>query len=120
MTDDMLQCRENDGRLSYNYGVILNYLFTVAELDKIVGINLPLHKAFKKISYIDETGNIITPEAPNAYKYETLVLDMVKPQKNCLVFEVERIHEFAPVKNKTGVDSVDTARELLKLNNIEI
>lgn len=120
MTDDMLQCRENDGRLSYNYGVILNYLFKVSELDKIVGINLPLHKAFKKISYIDETGNIITPEEPNAYKYETLVLDMVKPQKNCLVFEVERIHEFAPVKNKTGVDSVDTARELLKLNNIEI
>lgn len=120
MTDDMLQCRENDGRLSYNYGVILNYLFKVSELDKIVGINLPLHKAFKKISYIDETGNIITPEEPNAYKYETLVLDMVKPQKNCLVFEVERIHEFAPVKNKTGVDSVDTARKLLKLNNIEI
>lgn len=120
MTEDMLQCRENDGRLSYNYGVILNYLFKVSELDKIVGINLPLHKAFKKISYIDETGNIITPEEPNAYKYETLVLDMVKPQKNCLVFEVERIHEFAPVKNKTGVDSVDTARELLKLNNIEI
>lgn len=120
MTDDMLQCRENDGRLSYNYGVILNYLFKVSELDKIVGINLPLHKAFKKISYIDETGNIITPEEPNAYKYETLVLDMVKPQKNCLVFEVERIHEFAPVKNKTGVDSVDTARELLKLNNIAI
>lgn len=120
MTEDMLQCRENDGRLSYNYGVILNYLFKVLELDKIVGINLPLHKAFKKISYIDETGNTITPEEPNAYKYETLVLDMVKPQKNCLVFEVERIHEFAPVKNKTGVDSVDTARELLKLNNIEI
>lgn len=120
MTEDMLQCRENDGRLSYNYGVILNYLFKVSELDKIVGINLPLHKAFKKISYIDETGNIITPEEPNAYKYETLVLDMVKPQKNCLVFEVERIHEFAPVKNKTGVDSVDTARELLKLNNIKI
>lgn len=120
MTDDMLHCRENDGRLLYNYGVILNYLFKVSELDKIVGISLPLHKAFKKISYIDDDGNVISPEEPNAYKYETLVLDMVKPQKNCLVFEVERMREFAPVKNKTGVDSVDTARELLKLNNIDI
>ena len=29
MTDEMIQRRENDGRLSYNYGVILNYLFKV-------------------------------------------------------------------------------------------
>ena len=32
----------------------------------------------------------------------------------------EREKEFAPVKNKTGVDSIDTARELLKKNGIEI
>jgi UDP-N-acetylglucosamine/UDP-N-acetylgalactosamine diphosphorylase len=33
---------------------------------------------------------------------------------------VERSKEFAPVKNKEGVDSVDTARELLVKNGIEI
>lgn len=120
MTDEMLCQRETDGSLSYNYGVILNYLFRVSELDKIIKIKLPLHKAFKKISCLDDNGNIVSPDEPNAYKYETLVLDMVKPQKNCLAFEVDRSREFAPVKNKNGVDSVDTARELLMLNNIEI
>lgn len=120
MSDEMLHQLDDDGQLSYNYGVILNYLFNVSELDKIVGLDLPLHQAFKAINCLDNDGNMIFPEEPNAYKYETLVLDMVKPQKNCLVFEVERNREFAPVKNKTGVDSVDSARELLRLNNIEI
>lgn len=120
MTDEMLHNREADGALSYNYGVILNYLFRVDMLNKTLSVKLPLHRAFKKIKYMAENGKMITPEEPNAYKYETLVLDMVKLQDNCLAYEVDRSKEFAPVKNKTGVDSVDTARELLSLNGVEL
>lgn len=120
MTNEMIESREPDGRLSYNYGVILNYLFRTDILDKIVDKKLPLHKAFKKVKYIDDDGNLVCPEENNAYKFETLVLDMVKLQDSCLAYEVEREKEFAPVKNKDGVDSVDTARELLRKNNVEI
>ena len=69
---------------------------------------------------MNENGEIVTPEEPNAYKFETLVLDMIKLQDDCLAYEMDRKKEFAPVKNKTGVDSVDTARELLKFNGVEI
>ena len=121
MTPEMRYSKEADGRLSYNYGVILNYIFRIDNLNKLLNENLPLHKAFKKVEYYDETvDTVVTPEEPNAYKYETLVLDMVKLQDSCLAYEVERSREFAPVKNKTGVDSVDTARELLKLNGVEL
>lgn len=120
MTDEMLHSREEDGTLSYNYGVILNYLFRVDKLNKTLSVKLPLHRAFKKIKYMDANGVIITPEEPNAYKFETLVLDMIKLQDDCLAYEVDRNKEFAPVKNKTGVDSVDTARELLRLNGVEL
>ena len=120
MTDEMRTRREEDGTLSYNWGVILNYVFRTDKLNDILGMHLPLHRAFKKIKYLDENGNMVIPEEPNAYKYETLVLDMVKLQDSCLAYEVEREKEFAPVKNKEGVDSVDTARELLKLNGVEI
>jgi UDP-N-acetylglucosamine/UDP-N-acetylgalactosamine diphosphorylase len=34
----------------------------------------------------------------------------------CVPFEVEREREFAPIKNLHGKDSLDSARELLKLN----
>lgn len=120
MTEEMRTRREPDGTLSYRFGVILNYLFKADELDKAFGITLPLHRAFKQVNYIDEYGRLIRPEKPNAYKYETLVLDMIRLQSSCLAFEVERDKEFAPVKNKTGIDSVESARELLKKNGVEL
>ncbi len=118
MTDEMRTRREADGMLSYNYGVILNYLFRVDKLNKTLKVKLPLHRAFKKIKYLNDNGEIVTPDEPNAYKFETLALDMVKLQDNCLAYEVDRKKEFAPVKNKTGVDSVDSARELLRYNGV--
>ena len=120
MTEEMRTSREENGMLSYNYGVILNYLFRVDKLNKTLKVKLPLHRAFKKIKYLNDDGEIVTPDEPNAYKFETLALDMVKLQDNCLAYEVDRKKEFAPVKNKTGVDSVETARELLKYNGVEI
>ena len=118
MTEEMRTLREPDGNLSYRFGVILNYLFRVDQLEETLNCRMPLHKVFKKIRYMDESGNTVRPEAPNAYKFETLALDLVKLQKNCLAYEVEREKEFAPIKNKTGVDSVDTAQELLRRNGI--
>ena len=97
MTEEMLTSRQADGTLSYNYGVILNYLFRVDKLNSTLSVKLPLHRAFKKVKYIDTEGNIHSPEEPNAYKFETLALDMVKLQDDCLAYEVDRRKEFAPV-----------------------
>ena len=79
---------------------------------------LPLHIVEKKIPYLNEAGELVNPEAPNGYKFEQLVLDMIHEMESCLPFEVVREKEFAPIKNKTGVDSVESARELLKKNGI--
>ena len=120
MTEEMIHLRDKQGKLLYNYGVILNYLFSVEALEKIVNENLPTHIVEKKIPYMDETGNVVKPEKPNGYKFETLVLDMIHRMDNCLSFEVEREKEFAPIKNATGVDSLESARVLMKKNGIDI
>ena len=65
---------------------------------------------------MDESGSLVKPDAPNGYKFETLALDMIAFMGTCLPFEVEREKEFAPIKNATGNDSIDSARELLKQN----
>lgn len=119
MTEEIINSRDKNGVLLYNYGVILNYLFDVATLEKIAENNLPVHIVEKKIPHIDKDGNLVSPEKPNGYKFETLVLDMIHMMDNCLSFEVERNKEFAPIKNPTGVDSVESARALLKENGIE-
>lgn len=120
LTDELMNARDENGEPAYNYGVILNYLFRVKDLEEIMEKSMPLHIVEKKIPYIDEEGQLIKPESPNGYKFETLVLDMIHLMDSCLPFEVIREKEFAPIKNKTGVDSVDTARELLKKNGVEL
>lgn len=120
LTPEMAEATSENGSLLYGFGVILNYLFKVDKLMDILEQNLPLHVVEKKVPYIDEKGNLIKPETPNAYKFETLILDMVYMMDDCLSFEVVREKEFAPVKNATGTDSVESARGLLQQNGIEI
>lgn len=120
LTEEMKDAVNEKGELAYNYGVILNYLFKVEELDKIVAMKLSPHVVEKKIPYINEAGDMVNPEEPNGLKYETLILDMIKMLDSCLGYEVVREKEFAPIKNKEGVDSVESARELLKYNGIEL
>ena len=120
MTDEIINSREANGELSYNFGVILNYLFRVDQLEKIMNDRMPVHVVEKKIPYINGSGALIKPESPNGYKFELLVLDMIHMFENCLSYEVVRDHEFAPIKNKTGVDSVESARALLQKNGVEL
>ena len=77
---------------------------------------MPLHIVKKKVPYVDEQGELVQPEEVNGLKFETLALDLIHEMDSCLVFEVVREKEFAPVKNKEGVDSIDSARELLIKN----
>ena len=115
-----MNAKDEKGDPAYNFGVILKYLFNIEELERVVKQELPLHIVKKKIPYVDETGNLIKPSEPNGYKYENLVLDMIHQMKSCLPFEVVREKEFAPIKNPTGVDSVESARELLKMNGVTL
>ena len=114
MTEEMATARKENGDLKYGFGVILNYLFSEKKLEQIADARMPIHVVEKKIPHIDLEGNMVKPEQPNGYKFETLVLDMVHMMDDCIPYEVVREREFAPIKNLHGVDSLDTARELLK------
>ena len=116
LTDELMNTLHEKGERVYNFGAILNYLFEVKALERIIDNQLPVHIVEKKIPYMDEQGNLIKPESPNGHKYEILILDMIHELKSCLPFEVERNKEFAPIKNKTGIDSVESARALLEEN----
>ena len=120
MSKDMAESTDEAGNLRYAFGVILNYLFRVDKLEEIVERELPVHVVEKKIPYLAEDGTLVKPEEPNGYKFETLVVDMIRMMDNNLPFEVVREREFAPIKNRHGVDSLDSARELLQKNGIEL
>ena len=120
MTEELMSAQNPDGSKAYNFGVILNYLFRVTELESIMNERLMLHMVEKKIPYLDEDGQLVKPTGVNGYKFEQLILDMVHEMGTCLPFEVERSYEFAPIKNRTGIDSVESARELCRQNGIKL
>lgn len=120
LSDEMMNAKDDKGEPAYNYGVILNYLFRVKELAAVTDDKMPLHVVKKKIPYIDENASLVKPTEPNGFKFEQLVLDMIHQLSTCLPYEVIREKEFAPIKNPTGIDSVESARELLKQNGVEL
>lgn len=120
MSAEMANLRDGRGDLVYLYGVILNYLFNASRLEEIARERIPVHVVKKKIPCLGADGTLFKPETENGYKFETLILDMVKLMGACLPYEVVREREFAPIKNKTGVDSVESARELLAKNGVAL
>ncbi len=119
LSEEMANAVGADGKYLYGDGVILNYLFQVSLLQTVAGHKLPVHRAKKKVPYFNGE-KVVVPASENAYKYELLILDMVRLMGGVLPFEVEREKEFAPVKNPTGTDSVETARVLLEKNGVEL
>ncbi len=120
LTDEMANQKDENGELAYCYGVIMNYLFRLSKLEEVADKKIPVHIVEKKIECVCEDGVTRKPEKENGKKFETLVIDLIKLMDSALPFEVVREKEFAPIKNKTGVDSVESARALLRQNGVEL
>ncbi len=120
LDEERANLRDEKGELVYSFGVTLNYLFRAERLGKIAKEKIPFHIVQKKIPCLNEAGELIEPEENNGYKFETLILDLVQKMGSCLPFEVDREREFAPVKNREGADSVDSARALLLKNGVKL
>ena len=113
ITEEMANARDINGELLYGESHILTNLFNIKALEDIAQNKLPYHKAFKKAKYTDlETGEVIKPEKPNAYKYEAFIFDAFERLEGMSILRVKREDEFAPLKNADGEDSPDTARQL--------
>ena len=119
ISEEMANQRNENGELVYGESHILCNQFNIKILEKLASNKLPYHVAFKKASYINENGEIVKPEKPNAYKFESFLFDAFSLLPDIAILRVKREEEFAPVKNATGVDSAESARELYnKFHNL--
>ena len=112
ISDEMAEARDEAGELLYGESHILCNLFNISAIERMGSNPLPYHCAYKKATYIDKNGNKIVPDSPNAYKFEAFLFDAFGDLDDMVILRVKREEEFAPVKNATGVDSPETAREL--------
>ncbi|MCF0125926.1 MAG: UTP--glucose-1-phosphate uridylyltransferase [Clostridia bacterium] len=112
LPEKMAEERDNNGELRYGESHIMCNLYTIEAVEKISNEPLIYHSAHKKNSYINEDGKEIIPEEPNSYKFESFIFDAFEIFDDIAILRGKREDDFAPVKNKEGVDSPKTAKEL--------
>ena len=112
LPEKMAEEVDTNGELKYGESHIMCNLFTIDAIDKISKESLIYHSAFKKNSFIDENGKEIIPSEPNCFKFEAFIFDSFAFFDDIAILRGSREDDFAPVKNKEGVDSPKTAKEL--------
>lgn len=112
LPEKMAEETDSDGELKFGESHIMCNLYTIEAIEKISKEILMYHSAFKKNSYIDLDGKEIIPQEPNSYKFESFIFDAFEFFDDIAILRGKREDDFAPVKNKDGVDSPKTAKEL--------
>ena len=109
MTDEQCNRKAKNGKLYFLYGSPAIHVFDRAFLDREASKAMPLHLAFKKIPTV-VNGKVVKPDAPNGYKFEKFIFDILPNAKRAAFLAFEQKDEFSPVKNAEGSDSPATCK----------
>jgi len=109
LPDELAEKRDDAGELVYKCGNTATHAIRIDFIEKLNtrptetgsgGFALPWNRAEKKVACIDiDTAEPIEPESPNAIKLETFVFDALPLASASIVYETDRVDEFAPIKN---------------------
>ena len=113
---ELAEKTDASGKLCYIAGSPAIHLISRDFIGRLTAggeLKLPWHRADKKIPFIDKNGNPATPAEPNGVKLESFIFDALPLAEKTMVLECDRNEVFAPTKNPTGVDSVESCRAML-------
>jgi UDP-N-acetylglucosamine/UDP-N-acetylgalactosamine diphosphorylase len=115
LPDDLAEQRRPDGSLVFELGSIAIHIISTSFVETLntEGHRLPLHRAVKKIPYVEPQGRRIEPQQPNGVKLESFIFDALPVAAKSIILEIVRNEQFAPTKNATGEDSVETTRRMM-------
>lgn len=107
-----------DGSLVFSCANISLFCFSMDFIKLAVQnpASMPLHKAFKAVSYLDNSGQTQQALEPIAWKFETFIFDLLLQAKKVGALLYPRDQCFSPLKNYEGNDSIATVRQAL-INN---
>lgn len=116
MPNELAERKNADGTLAFLAGSPAIHVISrdfVEELTADGRLNLPWHRADKKVPYLNEQGETVKPAEPNAVKLESFIFDALPLADKTMILEGCRAEHFAPTKNQTGVDSAESCREMM-------
>ncbi|MBP5182466.1 MAG: UTP--glucose-1-phosphate uridylyltransferase, partial [Lentisphaeria bacterium] len=116
MPDALAERKNPDGTLSFLAGSPAIHVISTSFAQRLTEkgfLDLPWHRADKKVPFLDAHGVLVKPETPNAVKLESFIFDALPLAEHPVILEGAREKHFAPTKNPTGVDSVESCRKML-------
>jgi UDP-N-acetylglucosamine/UDP-N-acetylgalactosamine diphosphorylase len=115
MPDELAYQRDEQGRLLYRAGSPAIHVLSRTFIERLTNGELDFqpHRAIKKIPYVNELGEQVTPSEANAIKLEFFLFDALPLAQHPLVLEGDRDEQFAPVKNASGVDSPQSCQDAM-------
>ena len=112
LSTEQANAKQENGGLVFGCGSIAVHMFSASFIERVAS-DLPWHVAYKSVSHIDlASGDKREDEEPNAYKFERFVFDVLELASNSVVLETRREEEFAPIKNASGEDSLQSSVQL--------
>jgi len=101
---DQADRRDGDNHPVFWAGNLAVHVFSTAFLHRAStdASTLPYHRAHKKVAFVDESGDTVTPTEPNAIKFEKFIFDLMPAAKNPIAVEADASLVFAPLKNASG------------------
>lgn len=104
--------RDAGGQLVFRAGNTAIHAWSLKFFERLLGrgYELPFHLAHKAVPQVGPDGEVSTPDEPNAIKFETFIFDLLPEAEAHVAFEVERVEEFEPLKNRSGAYSPETVR----------
>jgi UDP-N-acetylglucosamine/UDP-N-acetylgalactosamine diphosphorylase len=105
----LMHARVGNGRLLFAQGSPAMHILDVDFLmdERLV---LPWHVARKKVTTLNPTATGTETVDREAVKLEMFIFDAIPFADRSLFFETDRAEEFAPLKNREGLDSIETCR----------
>ena len=89
----LAEARDADGRLRFGAGSIAIHVIARKLVERLTAggeFALPFHRAEKKIPYVNEAGETVTPDEPNGVKFERFVFDALPMADSPVVLEIDR------------------------------
>ena len=83
MPDDVKQQTEN-GQLRFWAGNTAMHVFSRPFLERLLedDLSLPFHRAHKKVPHLNEAGELVEPDTPNAWKFERFIFDALPASRD--------------------------------------
>ena len=114
LPEELATSKNPDGSRRFDAGNLAIHILDRAFVERLTArgstVQLPWHRAEKKVATVDAAGNVVEPQSPNVVKLEMFVFDAIPLARNPLVLYTRREEEFSPVKNADGTDSPATSR----------